>query len=317
MHTPAEVQQLLEASCSQLEEGFVQVGMSTLFAGLHKFRLGLPHDEWEGVIEQTRRHRLFGLVMQDPITRRCFDKPRGYPGDAVLLDLIYKWPTVEDLVVSASEVGRAIYGFTNTSSTAQSVRDRRSTIATLIDRCAATSPGARVLSVAAGHLREGVDSVAFREGQLAELVALDQDTESVAEVGRGFDRTVVTPICSSLRPLLTGCHGLGEFDLIYSAGLYDYLAIDTAVRLTARLFGMLRPGGRLWVANFLPGIAAVGYMEACMDWHLLYRPVNEIQEFAREIPESDLSSCSMQIDRHNHIGSLELVRRENGAGKGP
>ena len=59
--------------------------------------------------------------------------------------------------------------------------------------------------------------------------------------------------------------------MIYSAGLYDYLPNGLARRLTRRLLQMLRPGGRLLVANFVPGGTGRGYMELFMDWSLILR----------------------------------------------
>jgi hypothetical protein len=61
------------------------------------------------------------------------------------------------------------------------------------------------------------------------------------------------------------------FDLVYAAGILDYLPDALARGLCAALRGLLRPGGELLVANFLPGSKSTGYMEAFLDWWLLYR----------------------------------------------
>ena len=53
-------------------------------------------------------------------------------------------------------------------------------------------------------------------------------------------------------------------DLIYAAGLYDYLGDAIAIQLTSRLLQMLAPGGggRLLIANFNPDLRDIGYLEA-------------------------------------------------------
>ncbi len=80
--------------------------------------------------------------------------------------------------------------------------------------------------------------------------------------------------------LARGGDELGRFDLIYSAGLYDYLSEPIARRLTQRLLGMLRSKGRLLIANFLPGGSGRGYQELFMDWPLIVRDAAELQALA-------------------------------------
>jgi hypothetical protein len=80
--------------------------------------------------------------------------------------------------------------------------------------------------------------------------------------------------------LLRSGQELGVFDFIYSAGLYDYLSEDTAVRLTSKLASMLKPGGRLLIANMMPSLPSAGYMEAVMDWWLIYRTTQELKSLS-------------------------------------
>jgi hypothetical protein len=46
-------------------------------------------DVFPQLIRTARDHEVFKLLQQDPNTRRAFDKPRGYAGDAVMLDYVY------------------------------------------------------------------------------------------------------------------------------------------------------------------------------------------------------------------------------------
>ena len=45
----------------------------------------------------------------------------------------------------------------------------------------------------------------------------------------------------------------------------------------------LAPGGSILLANFLPHHLATGWMDALMDWQLIYRDEDELAGFAREI----------------------------------
>src|SRR5204863_4504650 len=116
----------------------------------------------------------------------------------------------------------------------------------------ARQPSCRILSVASGHCREIQDSLLFEEEFDCEFVALDQDTESMAAVARDFAHPRLRVLIERVKTVVFGRLDIGEFDFIYSAGLFDYLPDATAALLTSRLYSMLKPGGRLLVANFLP-----------------------------------------------------------------
>jgi extracellular factor (EF) 3-hydroxypalmitic acid methyl ester biosynthesis protein len=83
---------------------------------------------------------------------------------------------------------------------------------------------------------------------------------------------------------LRGAAKRGEtFDLIYTLGLTDYFD-DRAMSLLHRLMkACLAPGGEIMVANFVPDHLAVGWMDAVMDWHLIYRTEADMERFATEI----------------------------------
>jgi extracellular factor (EF) 3-hydroxypalmitic acid methyl ester biosynthesis protein len=257
-------------------------------------------------------------VMQDirlcPLTGRCAAKPRGYAGDAVMIDYIYG--TGIPVGPLGSPVTQAIYAYATSSPASRAVRYRRYRLADLIDSMAtqqlhAGKQGLRVLSVAAGHGREIELSAAFRQGLISEFVALDQDAESLAELKHAYASSVspVTPLKLSIKQLLAGSHDLGQFDLIYSAGLYDYLDTPLAKRLTARLFELLRPTGRLLYANFAPDIHGVGYMEAAMDWWLTYRDATQTRALGDEIDETQINAIKQYTDPDSNIHFVELQRR--------
>lgn len=248
--------------------------MDRLSDGLWWFRRDQP-SIWSGWATEAVRHPVSQSVHQDPFTYRSFEKPRGYAGDAALLDLIYydqgfRGPG------DVTELGGRIYWRNRNAPAPNAVRERRNHLAELIDRTSLRLDQARVLSVACGHLREGLLSSGLAARRIGRLVALDHDAESLAEVARSFHpASRVEPIQQTMRALLVSGldHGLdsGRFDCIYAAGLYDYLETPVAIRLTTALFHLLAPGGRLVLANFAPDIVDAGYMETYMGWRLIYR----------------------------------------------
>ncbi len=248
-----------------------------------------------------RAHPLHALVQQDPFTHRAASKPRGYAGDAVMMDYIYTATPPE----GTSAVGRDVFAATTRAGMGLSVVYRRHLLRSLIDDTVVLHEKPRMLSVASGHCRELQGSLATHPAFAGEFVALDQDPLSCAEVQACHAGGRVTVVNQGVRELASGPLGeqLGQFDLIYSAGLYDYLPDGLARRLTRRLLQMLRPGGRLLIANFVPGGSGRGYMELFMDWTLILRNEAAMQALAQA---AGAAASTTFHDPHRNVVYAEL-----------
>ncbi len=286
----------------------VESAVDSLFRGLRSIRSVVPKSQWQEMIQTGREHPLCGLLHQDPFTSRAFHKPRGYAGDAVMMDYIYgreeRWPRPQ-----ATALGQSIFNYTSGAPASAGVRERRCFIADLLDDLGRQRADQHVLAVAAGHLREAGLSSAIRRGRFERFLAMDADAESLEVIAADYGAYGVEPVAANVRRLLTGRLELGTFDLIYTTGLYDYLADSTARRLTANLFQALRPGGRLVVANFLPQIRDVGYMEMYMDWHLIYRSRGDMLTLADDILQSSVEEIRVIAERNENVVIMELVKR--------
>ena len=62
-----------------------------------------------------------------------------------------------------------------------------------------------------------------------------------------------------------------QYDYIYCAGLFDYLADKACARLIAYFDRHLRPGGTLLVTNVHSSNPERFWMEHFMEWYLIYR----------------------------------------------
>ena len=298
-------QQVLFDSNGEIER--VGQALDALFGGLHWQKSYCTDQEWQACIGQCRAHSLLEMIHEDPFTGRAFKKPRGYAGDAELLDLIYG-PEERWAKPQASPLGMSIYHYTSAAPAAEGVRARRGFIADLIDGLAAKMPGLDILAVAAGHLREASLTAAVRRRRIGRFVALDADAVSLEEVKRAYGTYGVETVTAPFSQLITGRVALGQFDLVYSTGLYDYLSVSTGRRLVRTMFDMLKPGGQLVVANFMPGIRDVGFMEAFMDWRLIYRTRHDMADLTLEIEEPEIRDLSLFTEDSRNIIFLRLTK---------
>jgi extracellular factor (EF) 3-hydroxypalmitic acid methyl ester biosynthesis protein len=299
----------LDSVYERMMDGQVEEGMAELIPLLQAHRLKANETEWREFVRCCLRHPLRELLHQDPFTYRSFTKPRGYAGDAKLLDYIYGreegWP----IPSGTTDMGAKIFDFTTASTACEGVRARRGFIANFLDQLVEEIPRPHVLSVAAGHLREVLLAAALKRRKIGRFVAFDADAQSLDVIRHDYGRFGVEAVQGSVRQVLAGRANLGDFHLIYSMGLFDYVPLGAAKRLTSAMFRMLRPGGRLLVANFLPGILDVGYMESYMDWKLIHRTRKEMLEISLEIPEAAVRDIRLFTEENQNIIFLQVTKK--------
>ncbi len=240
-------------------------------------QLHLAHADstrWDEVRTTLRRHPLHATLLQDPFARHSNDRPRGYPGDAALIDLIYDQRHNH----SATALGDDLFAVTTASQPAEGVRQRRAHAEAMLAE--AWRKGERVLALAGGHLREA-DPLIGRD--LSSVMVVDQDPASLEYVRSNHGNRIGLTQANVFRYLRQAAGEGLRFDLVYTLGLTDYLD-ERQMELLHRLMkGCLAPGGRIVIANFLPAHLGIGWMDAVMDWQLIYRDETELESYAAQI----------------------------------
>ncbi|MGZ6123404.1 MAG: PilZ domain-containing protein [Myxococcales bacterium] len=242
------------------------------------------------------------FFMQAPWMIRARTKPFGYPGDYEVMRFFYE-RNFEGPTLFAKAVGYS----TIQTKAAQAVCCRKDLIkwrlrSFLEARAGATRPP-RILSVAAGPAQELYDL--FTELDTLpcgmEIVLFDQDKGALSYAFRRLKPLVeqkfpgqvhLLYLHESIKRLLKDPEmftPFGQFDFMFSCGLFDYLQSPTAVVLTRNLFARVADGGELYVGNMQPGNPSRWIMEHHLDWHLNYRTRAELLELgARAAPEASI-----------------------------
>jgi extracellular factor (EF) 3-hydroxypalmitic acid methyl ester biosynthesis protein len=298
-------QTVLDVAADLVRRGHIDLGLNDLFEDLRTRQE--DSETWLGYAADCMDHPLRRLLHQDPFTYRAFSKPRGYAGDAVMMDYIYGMGQAGQAAREATPLGRAIFQYMDTRPSARAVRFRRELIAGLIDETVERG-GNSVLAIAAGHLREAEVSNALQSGKVQNFVALDQDVSSLAVVDQDYAELGVRTMEGSVRQILSGKVKPGQFDFVYAAGLFDYLNASAAAALTRRMWEMTRPGGLMLIPNFLVGVRDRGYMESFMDWHLIYRDHADMQSLVNVLPASEVAGSRIFDDSDSAITFLLVTK---------
>jgi extracellular factor (EF) 3-hydroxypalmitic acid methyl ester biosynthesis protein len=280
--------------------------MTRLVRALRDYFVELGPARFKAVAEALLKHPVKSLMHSDPFVWRTYSKPRGYAGDAVMLDYIYGPQFANPSFTSAA--AQRLYLYTTNSQACQAVRYRREQLSIAIDRAAVEVDSPRILALACGHLRElsHCHSIAMRRG--VQIVAIDQDKLSLDQVGRDYGTYGVELIHAGVRDILKGNLRLNNFDLVYAAGLFDYLPTEVARPLINALFESLNPSGHLLYANFMPEVEDLGYMESFMDWHLIFRSKFETLDLAHGVDRNDVKGSKLWTDPVNCMAFVDLTK---------
>lgn len=228
------------------------------------------------------RQLLSGLY-ESPFVDRCYSKPLGYAGDFKMMNMIYE----------NGHVGNSLFArclnqvFLNIGST-RAVRNRAEYLATKIYELTNTkNPNPiKILSLASGPANEIQKFLSSYDGDACniEFFLLDQDINALKysqlSINKITRRKKQNPqlhfLTTSVRDVIKKGLKTDDFDLIYTAGLFDYLGDTTAYRTAEILFNALAPQGQLIIGNFDFSNPDKLMMDLIMDWPLIYRSRNDL-----------------------------------------
>lgn len=271
-----QVQNVLDKSYQLLNQGLVKEGFSYVVTELYNVTKNLSQETIDTEIrEECLQHPVAKLLLQEPITRWSFQKPRGYSGDAVLIDYIYR---LKPCTVADSYIGRELNGLIEHTGSSHAVRWRSNHVAEEIQKLQGElDRKIDVISVASGHLRE-LAYISEANTKINRFVCIDQDEQSNQVVRNTYSHhPFVEVIDESINHVLKRKLDGQEFDFIYSSGLFDYLNDKVASKMIEILYTNLRPGGTMIIPNFLKGIKEKAYMETFMKWNLIYRNEDDME----------------------------------------
>lgn len=233
------------------------------------------------------REHLKGLVEQSPYSHRCAAKPLGYAGDFEMMNILYR-----NELVGESIFGKCMHAFWLNHPESKAVRNRSRFLYEVIFRVLRDGAGTplKIGSIASGSSQEVQMIVESSNEQGLDLSncefhLLDQDVnalkyahEKLWEIVKGTNSPVkLNFVNKALRHVITRRWEESDFDLLYSAGLFDYLSDPVAQMAAKALFERLKPGGMLIIGNFSARTPNQFGMRIALDWTLIYRSHEDLR----------------------------------------
>lgn len=261
---------------------------------------GVPEADWHRLKEFSLRH-VHEPFMRAPFMHRCRTKPLGYPGDFEVMRFLY-----EKQFEGPTLFAKAVHLATVWTRGAQAVRTRKDLVKSKLCELIAARKGkepVRIVSVAAGPAQELYELLRETpEFEVPiEIAIFDQDKQALAfahgRLARAVDarhkgRIRLTFLHDSIKRLLNDPYifgDVGPFDVIFCAGLFDYLRFSTAATLCKHFYTNLAPGGVAYVGNMVPWNPCRWFLEHHLEWYLIYRTPEEMLEYGRMgVPEASL-----------------------------
>lgn len=233
------------------------------------------------------REQLKQLISLSSFAHRSVTKPLGYSGDFEMMNIIYRNEYVGD-----SLFGKCLHAYWLGHPEAKAVRNRSRYLYGILLHVIRDGAGAplKIGSIACGPSREVQMIIESSDEQALDLSncefhLLDQDVnalkhahEELSEIVRRTNSPVkLNFINKAIKNVITRGLGESDFDLLYSAGLFDYFS-DPVAQLGAKsLFKRLKPGGRLIIGNFNLTTPNQFTMRLALDWSLIYRSFDDLK----------------------------------------
>jgi extracellular factor (EF) 3-hydroxypalmitic acid methyl ester biosynthesis protein len=234
------------------------------------------------------RAQILPLLMQSPMLRRSYEKPLGYAGDYELMNMLYRdhaeGPTLfaKALNMYAAQEGAARANINRLPYLAAKMREiLRQTRESRLTAASIGCGPARELSLLLSSSPE--------LGRQLDVALIDQEERSITFCERTLGPLAAQTdarfqfIRESIRRLLMARQlsaTLGQRQLIYSAGLFDYLNQRSFVALLASLYEALEPGGQLVVGNVAADNPSRWMLEYYLDWFLIHRSRSDLTALA-------------------------------------
>ncbi|SRR5581483_4470822 len=294
--------------------------VNTLFEKFEAIALSLEEDS-RAAHRSYMRRQLHPLVLCAPFAHRTYEKPLGYAGDYEMVNMIVR---------NGFEGGSLFAKLLNTwflrQPPAEAHRNRIQYLKSRLEeeaaRAARAGRRARILNLGCGPAVEVQEFL--KESKLSdclELTLLDFNDQTIQyartaleDIKKRFHRTTGLTFQkkSVLQVLKEAARATSppQHEMVYCAGLFDYLNDRACKQLMDIFYDWTAPGGLVATTNVEPANPMRNGMEHLLDWTLIYRTGAGMRTLAPRQAQEDAVSVYSDPTGVNVL--LEVRKFSNG-----
>lgn len=254
------------------------------------------------------KRQLHPLVLCSPFIYRTFQKPLGYAGDYEMVSMMLRDP-YEGSSMFAKVLNRLFLDTAPVVAHRNRIIYLKQRLHEETERMAQQGKVARIFNLGCGPAQE-IQNFLVDDPLCdnADFLLLDFNDETITNTSRELEalrtrhrrRTGIKLEKRSVHQILKESTRTGagfepaSYDIVYCAGLFDYLSDRICRRLLEVFYDLVAPGGLLIATNVDSSNPSRNWMEYVLEWHLVYR---DKEGFAKIAPDkAPLDAINVRAD---------------------
>lgn len=231
------------------------------------------------------RKQMHPLMLCSPFAYRAFSKPLGYAGDYEMVNMMLRDP-YEGSTLFAKMLNKVFLSIDPVQAHRNRIDYLTGVLKSEAQRVVSEGRRLKVLNLGCGPAQEIQRFIKNEEiSDQCDFTLLDFNRETleytesllrkiIREQARGCSLSMIErSVHHLLKQASKGDEDMEweSYDLVYCAGLFDYLSQKVCKKLVELFAKLLRPNGISIVTNVASTNPRIGWMEYIVEWNLVYR----------------------------------------------
>jgi SAM-dependent methyltransferase len=199
-------------------------------------------------------------------------KPYGYAGDFMIIDKFYSKHVTPDKRFEKWDK------FWQSCAATRAVRNRKTYFINTLTNLLQEKPQLDLLNVASGPARDLNELYSgINKGQVNTL-CIEADRRAIAyakELNKAHSEEI-----NFIEQNIFRYEADKKFDVVWSAGLFDYFNDSVFIKILRRFVSWTKPGGEVIIGNFSNYNPSRAFMELFGDWYLHHRSEEQLANLA-------------------------------------